>query len=133
LKLDKRPGVARGFFFKINLKFKKKYRASQKKLICGAWCKIVSFFVQLSCMVFFTFFVENLQFFWYFNGPKENPRIFFSLKIKSSEKQKCVFILFLFKSKILLRLNHRITENWKNCNKKIRNFQFWSNFYGKVI
>ena len=40
-------------------------------------------------------------------------------------KAKCLFILFLSKSKMLLRLNHRIPENWQNCNKKIRNFQFW--------
>ena len=41
---------------------------------------------------------------------------FFSRKIKGSEKQKCVYILFLLNSRILLRLNHRITENlqtWK--------------------
>ena len=46
---------------------------------------------------------------------KKIRKSFFSLKIKSSEKQKCAFILFLSKSKILLRLNHGITENWKNC------------------
>ena len=51
----------------------------------------------------------------------------FSLKIKSSEKQKCVYKLFLSKSKSLKRLNHRITENSQNCNKQIRNFYFWSN------
>ena len=47
--------------------------------------------------------------------------------------QKCVYKLFLSKSKILKRLNHRISENWQNCNKKIHNFQFWSNFYGKIV
>ena len=53
---------------------------------------------------------------------KKNPRTFFPLKIKSSEKQKCVNKLFLSKSKILKRFNHRITENSQNCNKKISNF-----------
>ena len=52
----------------------------------------------------------------------------FFFKIKSSEKQKCVLILFLNKSQILIRLNHRIAENWQNSNKKIYNFQFWANF-----
>ena len=51
-----------------------------------------------------------------------------SLKIKSSEKQKCVNKLFLSKSKILKRLDHRIAENLQNCNKKIR---FCSNFFRK--
>jgi len=54
----------------------------------------------------------------------------FSLKIKSSEKQKCLSKLFLLKYKILKRLNNRISENLQNCNKKIRIFQFWYNFYG---
>ena len=40
----------------------------------------------------------------------------FSLKIKSSEKQKCVNKLFLSKFKILKRLNHRIPENLQNWN-----------------
>ena len=40
----------------------------------------------LSCMVFFQYFWKNCNFFCYFNGPKENPRTFYSLKIK---KQKC--------------------------------------------
>ena len=52
----------------------------------------------------------------FFGTPMAQKKIresFFSLKIKSSENQKCVFILFLSKSKILKRLNHRITENWQ--------------------
>ena len=65
----------------------------------GVWCKIVPFFVQLSCTVFFQSFFE--LFFWYSNGPKKSPRTFFSLKIKTSEKRKCKFILFLSNSKIL--------------------------------
>ena len=43
---------------------------------------------------------------------------FCSLKIKSSEKQKCIYILFLGKSRILFRLNHRITENLQNFSTK---------------
>jgi len=85
------------------------YRVTKKSVICGVWCKIVLFLCN-SPVWFFLIFFENLYFFWCSNGPKENPRIFFSLKIKSSEKQKCTFILFLSKSQILLRLNHRITN-----------------------
>jgi len=51
---------------------------------------------------------------------KQKSANFFSLKIKSLEKQKCEYKLFLSKSKILYRLNHRITENWqKIVTKKI--------------
>ena len=53
-------------------------------------------------MVFFNIFWKFLILIF-----EENPRTFFSLKIKSSEKQKCVYKLFLSKSKILKRLNHR--------------------------
>jgi len=94
--------------------------------------KNCNFFVQLSCMVFFSIFFENLYLFWYFNDPKKTANLF-SLKIKNSEKQKCVNKLFLSKSKILKRMNLRISENLQNCNKKISNFQFWSNFYGKIV
>ena len=76
---------------------------------------------------------ENLYFFWNSNGPIKNPLTFFSLKIKSLEKQKCVNKLFLSKSKILKRFNHRTPENLQNCNKKTPNFQFWYNFYGKIV
>ena len=30
-------------------------------------------------------------------------------------------------------MNHRIAENFQNCNEKIRNFQFWSNFKEKYL
>ena len=49
---------------------------------------------------------------------KKNQWTLFSLKMKGSEKQKCVYILFLSKSRIILRLNHRIRENLQNCNTK---------------
>ena len=57
------------------------------------------FFVQLSCMFFKYYFLKICKFNWYSNGPKKNRRTFFSLKIKSSEEQKCVNKLFLSKSK----------------------------------
>ena len=31
------------------------------------------------------------------------------------------------------RTNHRISENLQNCNQKIRNVQYWYNFYGKIV
>ena len=60
--------------------------------------------------LFFNIF-WNFLFFWHSNCQK-NPWTFFSLEI---------------------RLNHRITENWQNCNKKILKFQFWSNFKEKLF
>ena len=76
---------------------------SKKRVICGAWCKIVTFCATLLYGGFLIFF-ENLYFFW----SKKIPRTFFSFKIKSSEKQKCVNKFFVSKSKILKRLDHRI-------------------------
>ena len=48
---------------------------SKKSVICGAWYKIVPFFVQLSFRVFVSIFFENLYF---FSTPmaQKNPRIF---------------------------------------------------------
>ena len=43
-----------------------------------------------SCMVIFQHFLNVFNFLWYFNGPKKIRQLFYSLKIKSSEKQKCV-------------------------------------------
>ena len=56
------------------------------------------FFVQLSCIEVFNIFGKFL-FFWYSNGPKIKFANLFSLKIKSSEKQKCVYKLFQSKLK----------------------------------
>ena len=56
-------------------------------------------------------------------APKKIREPFFSQN-QSSEKQNCLNESFLSKSKILKRLNHRISENLQNCNKKIRNFKF---------
>jgi len=91
-------------------------------------------FVQISWMVFFLYFRKICNFIMVLQWPYKNSRTFFSPKIKSSEKHKCVNKLLLSKSTILKRLNRRIADNLQNCNcnKKIRNFQFWSNFYGKI-
>ena len=35
------------------------------------------FFVELTCMVFFRYFLKICNFFWYSNGLKKNPRTFF--------------------------------------------------------
>ena len=96
-----------------------------------------TFLVQLFCMVVFQYFLKIcILFFWYSHGLKENPRTFFSLKIKSSEKQKCIHYLFISKSKILLRLNHRITESQKIRKIVIRKFAIFSsvlNFKEKLF
>jgi len=97
------------------------YRVSKKKCDLRLLVQNCTFFVQLSCMVFLKYFLKICNFFGTPIAPKKSTNRF-SLKIKSSEKQKCVYKLFLSKSKILKRLNHGITKNWQNCNKKIRNF-----------
>ena len=62
---------------------------SKKSVISGAWCKIVPIFVQLSCMVFLQYFLKFLLFLGVSMAQKKCEPLF-SLKIKSSEKQKCV-------------------------------------------
>ena len=81
---------------------------------------------------FFQYFLKTCNYFGT-TMVQKNQRTFFSLKIKNSEKQKCVHKLFLSKSKILKRLNHRISDNLQNFNQKIRNFQFWYIFYGNIV
>ena len=103
-------------------------RVSKKKCDLRRLVQNCTFFVQLSCMMFFQYFLKICNIYWYFNGPKKSANLF-SLKIKSSEKQKCVNKLFLSKSDLLKRLNHRISENLQ----KIRNFQFWYNFTENVF
>ena len=82
-------------FLKLNVKFKDVWDRkgeSKKSVISGAWCK--SFFVHLSCVVIFQYFLKNLIFLvlqWH----QKNPQTFFSLKIKSLGKQKFVYKLFL--------------------------------------
>jgi len=71
--------------------------------------KFYLFCATLLYCFFSIFFWKFVNFFWYSNDPKKSANLFY-LKIKSSEKQKCVYKLFLSKSKILLRLNQRITE-----------------------
>ena len=103
-------------------------------------CKIAwTIFVYIKRILQFSYVLLNqfeylYKIYIYIQGEskKEKSKPFFLSK-SSSEIQKCVHKLFLSKSKILKRLNHRISENWQNCNWKIRNFQFWYNFYGKII
>ena len=92
------------------------------------------FFLNLFSFSRLLFFLSTLLYGVFFNifwiyillstpmARKKNPRTFFPLKIKSSEKQKCVKKLFLSKSKILKRLNHRISENWKIVIRKLAIF-----------
>ena len=58
-----------------------------------------TFFVQLSCMVFFQFVLKIFNFFWYSNGLKENARTFFFSENQKFRKAKCVYKLFISKSK----------------------------------
>ena len=99
--------------FRINLfreKYIKKYiqGMSQKKCDFRRLVQKCNFFsCNSSVWCFFNIFWKFV-FFLVLYWPKKNQRTFFSFKIKSSEKQKCVNKLFLSKSKILKRLNHRI-------------------------
>ena len=76
---------------------------SKKSVICGDWCKNS-------------------------NGPKENPRTFFSLKIKSSEKQKEK--LFKFSSYFLLIIFSKVL----NISCSVETFEpLKNNFSAKII
>ena len=74
----------------------KKYRVSKKSVISGAGCKIVHFFATLLYGVFSIF----LKIFNFVDIPiaQKNPQTFF---LSKSKVQKCVYKLFLSKSKIL--------------------------------
>jgi len=89
-------------FLKLNLGWKYMHRVSKKKWNLRRLVQKYAFFVQLSWMVFYQYFLKICIFFGtpIIQWPKKNPQIFFSLKIKSSEKQKCVYKLFISKSKI---------------------------------
>ena len=47
------------------------------------------------------------------------------------KKSKNLYIYYSYQ--ILEFYKYRITENLQNCNKEISNFQFWTNFQGKVL
>ena len=105
---------------------------------CGAWCKIVPFLCNCPELGFIIFF-EDLYFFLLFQWPIKYPQTFFSLKIKSSVKQKCVNKLFLLKSKILKRLNYRTQEickiaiRTKNCEFSNYNFANFLRFCDSIF
>jgi len=54
---------------------------------CTWWCKIVPFLCNSPVWGFLKIFFE-IYIFWISIVPKKKPRNFFSLKIKSSEKEK---------------------------------------------
>ena len=63
----------------------------EKSVICGAWCsKIVPFLCNSSAWCFFQYFLKICNFCWYSNGPKENPRIFFSQNQKFTKTKMCI-------------------------------------------
>jgi len=66
---------------------------SKKSVICGAWCKIVPFYVQLSCMEVFQKILKICNFFWYFNGPKKIRVLFFSQNQKFIKTTMCEYIV----------------------------------------
>jgi len=92
------------------------HRVSQKKCVLRRLVQMCNFFRATLLYGVFKIFFENLYFFGTSMVQKKIREPFFSFKIKSSVKQKCVNKLFLLKSKILKRLNHRISENLQNCN-----------------
>ena len=85
-------------------------------MICRAWCKIVPYLCKCPVWCFFNIFWKFVTFFGTPIAQEKNPRTFFSLKIKSSEKQKFVYILFLLNSK-----NFQITRSQKTRKIVIKN------------
>ena len=95
------------------------YRVSKKSVVASGE-KL--YFLQLSLMVFFQFF-WNILFFWYSNGQKIR-KTYFLFKIWSSEKQKCVYIYYLYQ--ILKFSIYSIRESQKICKIVIRKFAIFS-------
>ena len=105
------------YFFHVKLINKILQCESKKSVIYGAWCKIVPFCATLLYGVF----KYLLKFFFGTLMLKKSANPSFSLKIKSLEKQKCVYKLFLSKSKFY---KDWITESQKIGQIVIRNLQF---------
>ena len=95
-------------------KFKNYTRWVKKKVWLAAPGEKLYLFCALSCMVLSQYIMKIFNFFGIPMATPKNPRTFFSLKFKSSEKQKCEYKISQLKFKILSRLNHRITENSQN-------------------
>ena len=85
----------------------------KKSVICVAWCKPVPFLCNYPVWWLFIYFLKICNFFL----------VLQSLKIKSSEKQKCAFILFSLDLKFF---KDWITESQKMCKIVIRKFAIFS-------
>ena len=96
------------------------YRVSQKSMICGAWWNIVPFLCNSPVRCFFNIFWKFIIYFLTSTGStgstaqKKSANLFF-FQNQKFRKTKKLNKLFLSKSKILKRLNHRISENLQNC------------------
>ena len=79
-------------------------------MVCGAWCKILPFFCKSPVWRFFNIFWKFVIFLVLQWSKRKSANLFLSKK--SSEKQKCVYKLFLSKPKIfkIEKMNHRIVR-----------------------
>jgi len=82
-----------------------------------------TFFVQLSCMVFFQYFLKFLKKFLVFQWLKKSANLF-SLKIKSLEKKKCVYKYITFFQKIFLKKT-AFTKKIQFCTSRRKSHFFF--------
>jgi len=88
---------------------------SKKVWFAAPGSKLYSFLSNSPVWCFINIFLKICNFFGTSMAQKKSANLF-SLKIKNSEKQKCVNKLLLSKSIIFKRFNHRISENLQNCD-----------------
>ena len=96
-----------------------KYTGWVKKVWLAAPGAKFYFFVQISCMVFFQYFLEIFNFLGYLYGPKKSPRTWFLSKSKV-QKSNNVYIYYFYQ--ILKFYKYCMKESQKICQTVVRKF-----------